>query len=277
MSASSDRSTMKSVRPIRPISGKGKRALLPKAPHSARQVPGLAAGPCRIPVRGRRRRSGPPAPRAGGVGELRDRIARALGSCGASSVALPEEAVEGGQGGLQAVDLFVGGVAGVSGDEGPAFAFGLSAAADLAGACRRKVGGDGGTLASTRPRKRPRAAASPQPPPPPTAGASSTQGRSPRAGASPSVSRRKTGTAPDRLPASPRPAPPAAAASITPSPTPAIPTITPCGSWTTSASSRPETGAHQLREPDPKSGAPGREFSDRNRPDLKRLWRATQV
>ncbi len=61
---------------------------------------------------------------------------------------------------------------------------------------------------STRPRKRPRAAASRSPPPPPTAGASSTQGRPPRAGASPSVSRRKTGTAPDRLPAPPRPAPP---------------------------------------------------------------------
>ncbi len=61
---------------------------------------------------------------------------------------------------------------------------------------------------STRPRKRPRAAASRSPPPPPTAGASSTQDRSPRAGASPSVSRRKTGTAPDRLPAPPRPAPP---------------------------------------------------------------------
>ncbi len=79
MSASSDRSTMKSVRPIRPISGKGKRALLPKAPHSARQVPGLAARPCRISVQGRRRRSGPPAPRAGGVGEPQDRIARAVG------------------------------------------------------------------------------------------------------------------------------------------------------------------------------------------------------
>ncbi len=61
-------------------------------------------------------------------------------------MALPEEAVEGGQGGLQAVEVFVGGGAGVSGDEGPAFALGLSAAADLEGACRREVGGDGGTL-----------------------------------------------------------------------------------------------------------------------------------
>ncbi len=119
-----------------------------------------------------------------------------------------EEAVEAGQGGLRVVEVFVGGVAGIPGDEGPAFALGLSAAADLEGACRREVGGDGGTLRLDPP---------PQAAPgsriaitaaAPTAGASSTQGRPPRAGASPSVSRRKTGTAPDRLPAPPRPAPP---------------------------------------------------------------------
>ncbi len=56
-------------------------------------------------------------------------------------MALPEEAVEGGQGGLQVVDGIRGGRW-----RRPAFAFGLSAAADLEGACRREVGGDGETL-----------------------------------------------------------------------------------------------------------------------------------
>ncbi len=88
------------------------------------------------------------------------------------------------------------------GDEGPAFAFGLSAAAGLEGACRREVGGDGGTLRlDPPPQAAPGSRIAIAAAPPPTAGASSTQGRPPRAGASPSVSRRKTGTAPDRLPA----------------------------------------------------------------------------
>ncbi len=139
-------------------------------------------------------------------GTRRDRVrglrgrARALGPCGASSVALLEDAIETGHGGLQVVDVFVGGVPGRRGSSLRPRAF-----------CRRRSRGclpPGGRRRWRNPPPRPAPASGPGQPhrdhrrprrlePPARRAGRRAQARHL------AVSRRKTGTAPDRLPAAP--------------------------------------------------------------------------